>query len=98
MDIHPGDIVYSKAGRDQDKYFIVLKQADENHVFICDGDIRRVDKPKRKKIKHLKLMNDLQNVSEDVQYVKDKINNSQKITNAEARKYLSAFVEKKMNG
>ena len=53
MDIGPGSIVYSKAGRDKGGYFIVMSQTGE-YISICDGKGRKTDKPKRKKIKHVK--------------------------------------------
>jgi len=51
-----GDIVLALAGRDEGRIFAVLEILDENYVLIADGRSRRVDKPKRKKIKHLKLI------------------------------------------
>ena len=49
MDIGPGSIVYSKAGRDKGNYFVVMS-VDGEYVNICDGKGRKIDKPKRKKI------------------------------------------------
>jgi ribosomal protein L14E/L6E/L27E len=48
-----GKIVYSKAGRDKDKYFMILDVLNEEFVYLVDGDLRRIEKPKKKKIKHL---------------------------------------------
>jgi ribosomal protein L14E/L6E/L27E len=48
-----GRVVYSTAGRDCGKAFIILKEVDENYVLISNGKLRKVDKPKKKKIKHL---------------------------------------------
>ncbi len=53
MDIGPGSIVYSKAGRDKGGYFIVMSQSGE-YISICDGKGRKTDKPKRKKLNMLK--------------------------------------------
>lgn len=86
MDIHPGDIVYSKAGRDKGKYFFVTQMIDDQYVYICDGDIRRLEKPKKKKLKHL------QGVSTGIPQIKQKLENSQKLTNSELRKGLAAFI------
>ena len=51
-----GDIVLALAGRDEGRKFAVVAVADENYVLIADGKSRRADKPKKKKIKHLKLV------------------------------------------
>jgi ribosomal protein L14E/L6E/L27E len=48
-----GQFVKSKAGRDKDKIFIVVGIADAAYVYIADGDMRKLEKPKRKKVKHL---------------------------------------------
>ena len=48
-----GVVAVSKAGRDAGKYFIILEVQDDQHVLIADGELRKVNKPKRKKLKHL---------------------------------------------
>ena len=51
-----GDIVLSLAGRDAKKLFAVVGILDENHVYISDGKSRKAASPKKKKIKHIKLI------------------------------------------
>lgn len=51
-----GTIVLSKAGRDSGRLFIVVGRLDEKYVLIADGRLRRVDAPKKKKLKHLKMI------------------------------------------
>jgi ribosomal protein L14E/L6E/L27E len=48
-----GKVVYSKSGRDKDRVFIILGIINNDYVYISDGDLRPVEKPKKKKIKHL---------------------------------------------
>lgn len=48
-----GQIVHSKAGRDKNKYFIVVGVIDDDYVLVADGQLRKIDSPKKKKIKHL---------------------------------------------
>jgi large subunit ribosomal protein L14e len=50
-----GRFAWSIAGRDKGRLFIITAVADDNHVMVADGDIRRVEKPKKKKLKHLAL-------------------------------------------
>lgn len=81
-----GTIVVSKAGRDKDKHFLVTGIIDENYVIIVDGDLRKIDKPKKKKIKHLLITK---------QYsaeIKDMIMQGDKLTNAQIRKYIQSEV------
>ena len=44
----------SRAGRDEGRYFAVLSLESEEFVMLTDGDLRKLDRPKRKRIKHLR--------------------------------------------
>ena len=50
----PGRVVLSTQGRDAGRYFIVLEVIDENFVLMADGLTRKIDHPKKKKVKHLR--------------------------------------------
>lgn len=54
-------IVKSKAGRDKGRVFIVTEIVDESYVHIVDGDLRKLDNPKKKKIKHLQVTDTILN-------------------------------------
>lgn len=56
MEITVGTVVFSKAGRDKRKMLLVIK-TDGNYAYVCDGDLRKVDKPKKKKLIHLQRTN-----------------------------------------
>lgn len=56
MEITVGTVVFSKAGRDKRKMLLVIK-TDGNYAYVCDGDLRNVDKPKKKKLIHLQRTN-----------------------------------------
>lgn len=67
MEIQRGSLVYSIQGRDKGNLFLVLKK-DGDFVYLADGDIRRLEKPKKKKIKHVNKTNtlvefDIENIS-----------------------------------
>ena len=51
--IFEGNVVFSKKGRDKGHMFVVLLSLDDDFVLVCDGDCRKVTKPKRKRHKHL---------------------------------------------
>jgi ribosomal protein L14E/L6E/L27E len=80
-----GQIVHSKAGRDKDRYFIVVGIVDDNYVLIADGQLRKINSPKKKKIKHLvfhdKFLEDLQK----------KLLGNERITDADLRKSLQSM-------
>ena len=50
--INQGSIVRPTAGRNQDRFFVVVS-VDENTALISDGRKRKLENPKRKKLKHL---------------------------------------------
>lgn len=84
-DIALGQIVHSKAGRDKDKYFIVVGIIDDNYVLIADGDLRKFKNPKKKKIKHL-VLHEL--LAEDVG---KKLQENKIISDADLRRNLQSL-------
>lgn len=67
MDITVGTIAYSKAGRDKHNMFIVLK-VEDGYAYIADGDTRKAEKPKKKKLIHLQKTNYVyENISENIE-------------------------------
>lgn len=49
-----GQVVRSKCGRDAGRYFVVVGKENE-FVFLADGDMRKVEAPKKKNIKHIQV-------------------------------------------
>lgn len=84
-EIVPGQVVQSRAGRDKDNYFLVVGIVNYEYVLICDGDIRKVEKPKKKKVKHLIIHN---NVAEQI---RNKLKANIKINNGEIRNSLESM-------
>lgn len=66
MEIQGGSIVYSKAGHDRGGMFLVLC-TDGEYAFLADGKVRKLDKPKKKKQKHLQKTNLCIALDENVQ-------------------------------
>ena len=54
--VRVGAVVLSTAGRDEGRRFVVLERLDEQYVLISDGETHKVEHPKKKKLKHLKLV------------------------------------------
>ena len=82
MDIAKSDIVKSIAGRDKGKLFFVVERT-EDFLLLADGKTRKVESPKRKKIKHVEVI-ELQ-----LTRVSEKIKNGEKITNSVLRRTLA---------
>lgn len=83
MGVTLGQIVISKAGRDSGRKFVVVKLIDELNVLVSDGDLRKLEKPKKKKLKHLEPT---VGKSEALAL---KLESGARMTNAEIRKVLA---------
>lgn len=77
-----GQIVKSKAGHDSGNVFFVVGILDDNHVIIADGDRRRIEHPKKKKIRHLQPYNRINDI------IAEKLQQGIKIDNIELQKEL----------
>jgi len=84
MRIDIADVVTSINGRDEGKHFLVIGTEDE-YSLIADGKGRRVEKPKRKKNKHLKLEDKAEGL------IAGKLIGGGKITNNEIRRTLAGY-------
>ena len=83
--IEIGSVVFNRAGRDKGSFFMVVEIVDSNFVRIVDGDNRRIEAPKLKKLKHLK------NTGEILENIAEKVKNSTKIYDAEIFSALRKF-------
>ena len=52
-----GMLAKSKAGHDKGHVYVILN-ADETYVYLVDGIIRTLDKPKKKKKKHIQIIHE----------------------------------------
>lgn len=87
MDSVIGRFVWSKAGRDKDRLFIIIDIVDDAHVLIADGDLRPVAKPKKKKLKHLRITN---RVAEEISQT---VINRKRLTDDVLRKAIEGYLK-----
>ena len=48
-----GRVCISRAGHDKSRAFLIVGVFDDNHVLLCDGETRKLSRPKKKKLAHL---------------------------------------------
>ncbi len=84
MDIARSDIVKATAGRDQGKLFFVLAVEGE-YLLLADGKTRRLERPKRKKRKHVVFRARFDCLAAE------KIRDGEKLSNSDLRKTLAQF-------
>ncbi len=51
-----GKFAVSKAGHDQSQMYVVMA-VDGDFVYLCDGKYKTVSKPKKKRKKHVQIIN-----------------------------------------
>ena len=81
-DITVSDVVVSTAGRDQGDWFYVIAE-DPIYLLLANGKDRPLDKPKRKKRKHV------QKVLRSETRVAEKLRHGDKVLNGELRRDLA---------
>ena len=52
----PGRVVISTQGHDAGRWYAILSVLDERMVLLVDGDTRKLAKPKKKQVKHLRAL------------------------------------------
>lgn len=50
-----GMLARSKAGHDFEKVYVIV-DVDQTYVYLADGNLRPLDKPKKKKKKHVQII------------------------------------------
>lgn len=90
MEVCAGSLVYSIAGRDRGGLFVVVEVLD-GYCYLCDGKRRRVERPKKKKLKHVKP------AGGTVDTLKNKLEKGESLTNAEIRRIIRNFLDEKVS-
>ncbi|MDL2300549.1 hypothetical protein LJC01_02775 [Clostridiaceae bacterium OttesenSCG-928-D20] len=78
------DIVLSLAGRDKNQLFYVLS-IENGYAFLTDGKLRKISKPKKKKLKHLQFE------AEADPLVAEKLSRGDEVSDKEIRKQLAIY-------
>ena len=86
--VEVGSFVQSRAGRDQGRWFLVVAEVDDDFVMIADGDLRRMDRLKKKRRKHLKPTGAM------VQALRDRLAQGLAVEDHELRAWLREEEEK----
>ena len=84
MDVSRSDLVQSVAGRDKGMLFYVI-DTDGVYVSLANGKERKLETPKRKKLRHVRL------VLRPDSSVAVKIRSGDRVLNSELRRELTVF-------
>ena len=86
--IEVGSVVISKAGRDQGRMFLVIEEVDADFVMIANGDLRKMERLKKKRRKHLKPTGTV------VGALRERLSQGKPVEDHELRSWLSEEEEK----
>ena len=53
--VERGMLAKSKAGHDKGNVYVIY-DVDDTYVYLIDGKIRKIENPKKKKIKHVQII------------------------------------------
>ncbi len=81
-----GQIVISSQGRDKGAFMIIVG-VEPSYVYLADGKLRKAEKPKKKKIKHIRPTH---MICEDIKAI---YQSGKKADNAALRKALKSYDE-----
>lgn len=85
-----GQIVLINSGSDAGQYAIIIRLLDDRYVMLADGGRKKFDRPKKKNVQHLQLLN---YISPEVQ---TSLQETGRVTNGKLRfalaKYVNEFV------
>ena len=84
MQYEPGMMARSLAGHDQNQYYVILRE-EGAYVYLADGKIRTVDRPKKKKKKHIQLMSTIP------QELRDKFERGEAIRNEDIKRVIGGI-------
>jgi ribosomal protein L14E/L6E/L27E len=80
-----GTVVFSKMGRDKGKFYAIVKECEDGFAWIADGDARKLEKPKKKNLSHIKATNTV------LEKIAEKLKNDTMVHDAELRSALKEF-------
>lgn len=80
MNIIQGDLVVATAGKEKNDIFVVL-EVDNKFCYLVDGKRLKINKPKKKSLKHIQK-------ASKIPFPKEHLEKREEKLNAEIRKFL----------
>ena len=79
-----GKFATSKAGHDKTKLYIIINE-DLEYVYLVDGDLKLLDKPKKKSKKHIQIINKVDEI------IQNKLETKQIIYNEDIKRAIKLY-------
>ena len=81
----PGGIAISTQGRDEGRYYLIKEVLPGGYILVCDGNYKKLASPKKKSLKHVRLL------PEKVENIAEKFSCGGKVFDSEVYSALKAF-------
>ena len=81
----PGGIALSTQGRDEGRYYLIKEVLPGGYILVCDGNYKKLASPKKKSLKHVRLL------PEKVETIAEKFSCGGKVFDSEVYSALKAF-------
>lgn len=81
-----GMLAYSRAGHDKGNLYVII-EADQEYVYLVDGIQRKISNPKKKKAKHIQIINDIPEI------IKECMNSGKKVTDEDIKRSIKIFLK-----
>ena len=88
-----GEFATSKAGHDKDRLYMIVGEEGEC-VYLCDGRLRGVEHPKKKKKKHIQIIHSSAQETL-IQIIKQNLPGERDEINRQIRKTLEDYLSNK---
>jgi ribosomal protein L14E/L6E/L27E len=85
-----GRLVCSVKGRDSGRFYLIVEIENQAGVWVADGEGRKIEKPKKKNVKHLKFYDIM------APAVVEKVQRGRRITNEDVRNELKSIIKKSL--
>ena len=82
-----GQFASSKAGHDKGQIYVITA-AEEEFVYLCDGRLKPQERPKKKRLKHIQLINTT--VEETL---RGKLQNGEPVLNEEIKYAIKKYLK-----
>ena len=80
-----GCFATSLAGHDHNNVYIIV-DADDEYVYLADGKLKKVDNPKKKKLKHVQLIKRTDDT------ITGRINDNDALTNEDIKYAIKKYI------
>ena len=67
-----GKVVLSNKGKDKDQIYVIINVIDDKYISLSDGSTKTVQMPKKKNLKHITVLNDVNDEIKESIMLKDR--------------------------